>query len=177
MLVGINARSVIEVGLAYGSSALAIVEALVITGTDGAAHLIVDAFQHSFHDAGWRAIVAARLTDICTLVRERSQLVLPRLAGDGVVVDAAFVDGGHSFHDVFVDLYFLRTLVRPNGLVILDDCSWPSVATAVRYFEVNVGWRQQPIDADTRLRAYRLPATETEPSFEDFRPFGLDTTR
>jgi predicted O-methyltransferase YrrM len=176
LLVSIDARSVIEVGLAYGSSALAIAEALISTGSDGAAHLILDAFQDTFNDAGWHAIIAAGLTDVCTLVRERSQLVLPRLVSDGVVADAAFVDGGHSFHDVFVDLFFLRKVVRSNGLIILDDCSWPSVATAVRYFEVNTGWQRQPIEADTRLRAYRLPTPEVEPSFEQFEPFGLDST-
>jgi predicted O-methyltransferase YrrM len=177
LLLSISARSVIEVGLAYGSSALAIAEALVSTGADGTSHLIIDAFQRSFRDAGWDALVAAGLTDICTLVRERSQLVLPRFVLDGIVVDAAFVDGGHSFHDVFVDLYFLRKLVRPHGMIILDDCTWPSVATAAKYFEVNAGWQEEAIDADTRLRAYRLPQPETEPSFEHFLPFGLDTTR
>jgi hypothetical protein len=60
-------------------------------------------------------------------------------------------------------------------LVILDDCDWPSVATAVRYFEVNTGWQQEPIEHDTRLRAYRLPDPQVEPSFESFEPFGLDS--
>lgn len=93
---------------------------------------------------------------------------------DGLVADAAFVDGSHIFHNVFVDLYFLRELVRPGGLVVLDDCWWPSVATAVRYFELNAGWQPEPVDCETRLRAYRLPDLRVEPSFERFQPFGLD---
>jgi len=28
----------------------------------------------------------------------------------------------------------------------------------------------------TRLRAFRLPEPRTEPSFESFRPFGLDAS-
>ncbi len=163
----------IEVGLAYGSSALAIAEALVRVGPRGATHLIVDAYQDRFHDAGWSAIVSAGLTDVCSLLRERSQIALPRLVADGLVADAAFVDGSHIFHNVFVDLFFLREVVRPGGLVVLDDCSWPSVATAVRYFEMNTGWKMEPIDQDTRLRAYRLPNPRLEPSFECFEPFGL----
>jgi len=66
-------------------------------------------------------------------------------------------------------------LVRPGGLVILDDYSYPSVATAVRYFEANTGWQTEPMSAPTRLRAFRLPKERTEPSFESFKPFGLDT--
>jgi len=88
------------------------------------------------------------------------------------VADAAFVDGSHVFHNVFVDLYFIGELVRPSGLVILDDCQWPSVATAVRYFELNVGWQPVTILASTRLSAYRLPEPRVDSRFEDFQPFG-----
>jgi predicted O-methyltransferase YrrM len=172
LFVDDGARVVVEVGLAYGSSALAIAEALLVTGGGGASHVIIDAFQDRFGDAGWQTIVAAGLTEVCSLVRTRSQLALPRLVEDGFVADAAFVDGSHVFHNVFVDLFFLRELVRPGGLVVLDDCRWASVATAVRYFERDTGWRQVSIAARTRLRAYRLPQQLIEPSFESFEPFG-----
>lgn len=95
--------------------------------------------------------------------------------GEGFLADAAFVDGSHIFHNVFVDSFYLCELVHPGGLVILDDCSYPSVATAVRYFEANTGWQTEPMLAPTRLRAFRLPKERTEPSFESFKPFGLDT--
>lgn len=174
LLVAEGARSVVEIGLAYGSSALAIIEALLAHGFDGAQHVIVDAFQDRFHDAGWSVLVDCGLAEVCALLRERSQFALPRLITNGVVVDAAFVDGSHIFHNVFVDLFFLRELVRPRGLVILDDCQWPSVATAARYFERNAGWHREVIDPNSRLRAYRLPDRVVEPSFKDFTPFGLD---
>ena len=112
-------------------------------------HVIIDPYQHLFHNAGWDAITSAGLNSLCTLLAERSQLALPRLVTEGFVADAAFVDGSHLFHNVFVDLYFLRELVRPGGLVVLDDCHWPSVATAVRYFEMNTGWRTSTIDQPT----------------------------
>jgi predicted O-methyltransferase YrrM len=166
--------TVIEIWLAYGASSLAIAEALVEVGREQARHLIVDAHQaRAFHSSGWNALVNAGLTDVCTLVQERSQIALPRLWSEGFVADAAFVDGSHSFHNVFLDLYYLRELVRPGGLLILDDCQYPSVTTAVRYFELNTGWHPEPIAARTRLRAYRLPDPPIEPRFEDFRPFGL----
>ena len=176
LLVAEDARFVIEIGLAYGSSALAVAEALVSRGTEDAVHLIIDAFQDHFHDFGWQAIVDAGLSDMCSLERDRSQLVLPRLAAQEVVADAAFVDGSHIFHNVFVDLYFLDELVRPGGLIVLDDCDWPSVATAVRYFEFNTGWQRERLETETRLRAYRLPDPKVEPRFEQFVPFGLDPT-
>ncbi len=176
LVVAEHASVVIEIGLAYGSSALAIGEALVSLGSPRAKHLIIDAYQHHFENAGCKAITAAGLGDLCTLLTERSQLTLPRLLTEAVVADTAFVDGSHIFHNVFVDLYFLRELVRPGGLVVLDDCQWPSVATAVRYFEVNTGWLPQPIVQPTRLRAFRLPDPRVEPSFESFRPFEGEAT-
>jgi predicted O-methyltransferase YrrM len=176
LLLAENPSTVIEIGLAYGSSALAVAEALVAAGSSEARHVIIDAYQDQFYGSGWAAIVGAGLTAICSLVEERSQLALPRLVGDGFVADAAFVDGSHVFHNVFVDLFYLRELVRPGGLVILDDCNYASVATAARYFEVNTGWEPEPIDSPTRLRAFRLPDTRTEPDFQSFMPFGLDAT-
>lgn len=175
LLIAEQARVVVEIGLAYGGSALAIGEALVSQGQKDAKHVIVDAYQHHFRNAGWEAITAAGLTNLCTLVTDRSQLALPRLVSEDFLADAAFVDGSHIFHNLFVDLYFLRELIRPGGLIVLDDCQWPSVATAVRYFEVNAGWQPEAIGQPTRLRALRLPDPRVEPSFEDFEPFGSDS--
>ena len=166
-----KAHTAIEIGLAYGSSALAIAEALVSNGSGQRRHLIIDAYQNSFYGSGWSAMVEADVTDMCSLFEERSQIVLPRLLSDRFLADVAFVDGSHIFHNVFVDLFYLRELVRPRGLVILDDCNYSSVATAVRYFQVNTGWEPEPIPVPTRLRAFRLPDPRTEPNFESFKPF------
>jgi hypothetical protein len=99
----------------------------------------------------------------------------------GFTADAAFVDGSHRFHEVFVDLYFLRKIVRPGGIIVLDDHWWPAVRTAAHYFETNMGWRVVPgafdggtIDQETgrpRAQALRLPNPPFEPAFEQFRPF------
>jgi hypothetical protein len=52
LLVAERPGTVIEIGLAYGSSALAIGEALISVGGDR--HVILDPFQDSgFRDAGW----------------------------------------------------------------------------------------------------------------------------
>jgi hypothetical protein len=115
LLVAERPRTVIEIGLAYGSSALAIGEALLMTARSEARHLIIDAFQDRFADAGWNAMTAAGLVEISCLIRERSQTALPRLVTEGFVADAAYVNGSHLFHNVFVDLSFLGELTRPDG--------------------------------------------------------------
>jgi predicted O-methyltransferase YrrM len=172
VLVGAGARTVIEIGLAYGSSALAIGEA--IATHDGARHIAIDPFQHTvWADAGWDVLRAAGMDAISTLITEPSALALPRLLTDGLVADAAFVDGSHRFHEVFLDLYFLRRIVRPGGLIVLDDADTAPVATAARYYEHNLDLAAVPDGplAGSRCRVLRLPDQILEPPYTDFRPF------
>ena len=170
ILIGEGARTVIEIGLAYGSSALAIGEALCSTGRPDASHVVIDPFQNSaYDDVGLDVLSAAGLAAQTTFFGESSSIVLARLVGEGFVADAAFVDGSHRFHEVFVDLYFLRKLLRPGGLVIMDDAAWPSVAAAIRYFDLNLGWRV--VSVEGRLTARRTPDEPFEPDFTDFKPF------
>jgi hypothetical protein len=123
----------------------------------------------SYGNVGLDALNVAGLADHSTFIGDPSSIALARLAADGVTVDAAFVDGSHRFHEVFVDLYFLRKLVRPGGLIVLDDADWPSVAAALRYFDLNLGWR--PVMMPGRLTARRVPEDRSEPDFTDFKPF------
>lgn len=170
VLVAEGACMVIEVGLAYGSSALAIGEALLSTCGWRARHVVIDPFQvSSYSSVGWELLCSAGLEETSRLLIEASSLALPRLLEEGFVADAAFVDGSHRFHEVFVDLYFLRKLVRPGGLIVLDDVEWPSVGGALAYFDLNLGWK--PIDLGRRLAGRRLPDELVEPEFENFRPF------
>lgn len=187
LLIADGAQTVVEVGLAYASSALAIGEALVSAGAPHPRHIVIDPYQDSgFANAGWELLRDAGLDSIATLIAVPSSIALGQLAAEGLVADAAFVDGSHRFHEVFTDLYFLRKVVRPGGLILLDDYWATSVRTAARYFERNLGWAAvpgafaagTPRDAGNdaagtgpRCQAYRLPDPSFEPAFEDFRPF------
>jgi predicted O-methyltransferase YrrM len=188
LLITEGAATVVEVGLAYASSALAIGEALVTISPPHPRHVVIDPFQESvWSNVGWELLRSAGLDAIATLMLAPSSIALAQLAAEGFIADAAFVDGSHRFHEVFVDLYFLRKIVRPGGLIVLDDNWAPSVRTAARYYEQNLGWITIPhafasgtpsiigtgpaAEAVPRCRAFRLPDPSFEPSFEEFRPF------
>jgi predicted O-methyltransferase YrrM len=190
LLISESVETVVEVGLAYGSSALAIGEALATVDAPQPRHIVIDPFQELvFSNIGWDLLRAAGLDPITDLMAVPSSFALPRLATEGVIADAAFVDGGHRFHEAFVDLFFLSRIVRPGGLVVLDDDWWPSVRSAVRYYEQNLGWtaipaafadgtyghmsRDPAAEMVPRCRALRLPDPSSEPSFKEFRPFWL----
>lgn len=182
LLITEGVETIVEVGLAYGSSALAIGEALVSVGASRPLHVIIDPLQATeWSNVGWRLLRSAGLDVIARLVAQPSSMALPQLIAEGLTADAAFVDGSHRFHEVFVDLYFLRKIVWPGGIIVLDDHWWPSVRTAAHYFEVNMGWQVVPgaFDAGTidqttgctRLQALRLPDPPFEPDFGRFQPF------
>jgi predicted O-methyltransferase YrrM len=185
VLVAEGAATVVEVGLAYGSSALAIGEALLTVGAADPRHVVIDPFQQqAFANVGRDVLHEAGLDPVLTLIPAPSSLALPGLLQDGLVADAAFVDGSHRYHEVFLDLYFLRKIVRPGGLIVLDDDWTPSVRTAVRYYERNLGWTAIPdafaggtrrrigddpaAEEVPRCRAVRLPDRLVEPPFESF---------
>jgi predicted O-methyltransferase YrrM len=188
LLISEKVRTVVEIGLAYGSSALAVGEALVIVGSAHPRHIVIDPFQQqAFANVGWDLLCSAGLDSIATLMAAPSSIALSQLVTEGVIADAAFVDGSHRFHEVFVDLYLLRKIVRPGGLIVLDDDWTPSVRTALRYYERNLGWtlipdafadgtfgtigRDSAAEAVPRCRAVRLPDPSFEPPFEEFHPF------
>ena len=182
LLIAEGVETVVEIGLAYGRSALAIGEALVAVGARRPLHVIIDPLQATeWSTVGWRMLRSAGLDTIARLILQPSSMALPQLIAEGITAGAAFVDGSHRFHEVFVDLSFLRRIVRPGGIIVLDDHWWPSVRTAEHYFELNMGWRVVPgafdhgtVDQETgcpRLQALRLPDPPFEPAFERFQPF------
>jgi predicted O-methyltransferase YrrM len=188
LLISAGAETVVEVGLAYASSALAIGEALVTVDPPHPRHVVIDPFQeHAWANVGWELLCSAGLDSIARLMLAPSSIALAQLVTEGLIADAAFVDGSHRFHEVFVDLYFLRKIIRPGGLLVVDDHWAPSVRTAVHYYQQNLGWTAIPgafasgtlravgadpaAEAVPRCLALRLPDPSFEAPFEEFRPF------
>jgi predicted O-methyltransferase YrrM len=132
-----RAECTIEVGLALGMSALFLCRAVL---ERSGRHVAIDPFQQeSWNGAGLRTLREAGVDKVVEVIQEESQLALPRLARDGRDFDFAFIDGDHRFEGVFLDLYFMTRLVRPGGLVVVDDTWMPSVRLAVAYVERNLG--------------------------------------
>jgi predicted O-methyltransferase YrrM len=181
-----RAARTIEVGLALGISALFMYQAVL---PRGGRHVAVDPFQaESWNGAGLRTLREAGVDELVEVIEEESQLALPRLVAEGREFDLAYVDGDHRFEGVFLDLYFMTRLVRPGGLVAVDDMWMPAVRTAVAYVEKNLGatlepdalpnafrWRNRPLTrgvpggtGDTAV--LRLPSERPAPRWDQFVP-------
>jgi predicted O-methyltransferase YrrM len=179
----------IETGFAYGLSGLFLCDALLRVGNPDAVHVAIDPFQHSVDNAGLRNFRTAGLESLLEYHHEPSQSVLPRLWTEERQFDLGFIDGDHRFDGAFTDIYFMHRVVKPGGLIIVDDMWMPSITLAVRFFETNLGYvRENPkpslVDrVKRRLRGkrgappleqaaiFRRPAETEERAWNHFVPF------
>jgi hypothetical protein len=69
---------------------------------------------------------------------------------------------------VFLDLTYVGRLVRPGGVVIVDDYQLPAVAWAVSFFRRNLEWVLEEVSPHDALHQWAVLRTS---SFVDTRPF------
>lgn len=170
-----QAHATVEVGLGYGSSALAICEGLLETGAGDVRHVAIDPHQTSrFSDCGLQILEDAGLAAMIELHREESQIALPRLLSEGRRFDLGFVDGDHRFDGVFLDLVYLGRLVRGGGVVFVDDYQLPSVAHATSFCLANLAWQieeESRVDEDHNWVVLRTPRVAVERAWNHFVSF------
>jgi predicted O-methyltransferase YrrM len=167
----------LECGLGFAISTLFIVEALLENGAVGR-HVATDPYQFmplpthatTYAGVGLQILEEAGVRDLVEFFPEESQVVLPRLLGEGRRFDLAFIDGNHRFEGVFLDLIYSGRLLKEGGVVFVDDVQLPGVEQAVRFCVSNLGWRiedegKEPSHEWTVLRigsqdVIRRPTTE-----------------
>jgi predicted O-methyltransferase YrrM len=164
-----KATRTVEIGLGYGISALHICEGLLTNSGRTPRHVVIDPNQATrFSDCGLQFLDEAGVGQMVELHAEDSQISLPRFLDEARSFDLAFVDGNHRFDGVFVDLFYLGRLVRPGGIVFLDDYQLPGVARAASFFTSNLGWTREEISPPDDLHQWAVLRTSTVP---DTRPF------
>jgi predicted O-methyltransferase YrrM len=140
-----GAQRSVEVGFALGLSCLHICAGLLRAGSAEAAHVAIDPTEAPhWRNAGRLLVRRAGAEGMVELIEEESQVALGRLLAEERRFDFAFVDGDHRFDPAFVDIYFSTRLVRPGGLIVVDDMWMPAVRLAVAYFEANLGLELLP---------------------------------
>ncbi|MGH9642976.1 MAG: class I SAM-dependent methyltransferase [Terriglobales bacterium] len=127
----------LEVGLAYGVSALFICDAL--KRQSETKHIVIDPVQRS----AWQGIGIANLRragygSIVTLMESPSYRALAELERSGQRIDFAFIDGNHTFDFVLVDFFFIDRMLNIGGMVVLDDANWPSINKVCRFVATNL---------------------------------------
>lgn len=176
-----QARTTLEIGMAWGLSTLFILEALAAPDSPFS-HTVIDPFQSSqWHGAGRRAVQDTGLAENVAIFEEFSRTALARMESEKRQFDFIFIDGGHRFEDVFVDLIFADRILKPGGMMVFDDSWFDPVFLTCRFAETNYGYvaaADFPNRTGERrrarratMRALRKPNTPRIPSSFDFAPF------
>ena len=71
--------------------------------------------------------------------------MLPKLLEKGVVLDLAFIDGWHTFDYTLLDFFYIDKMLRPGGVVLLHDRSWPSKQKVMRFIKTHRKYRELPV--------------------------------
>ena len=150
---------VFEVGFAMGLSTLYICAGMLEGGAPDPRHVAVDPTETwLWKDAGTELVKAAGLEGMVEVVRQESQMALPRWMSEQRSFDMAFIDGDHRFDPAFMDIAYALRLVKGRGLIVVDDMWMPSVRTAVSFFESNIDGLELVTDAiPTAFRWTRKP--------------------
>lgn len=92
------------------------------------------------------------------------------LVNEGFEADVVYIDAGHEYEAVALDIAVFWRLIVPGGCMILDDYKWPGVAKAVHEF-VEVLHPEEVDDFEvtgnvSRIRRKVAPPDVTEPADE-----------
>ena len=129
----------LEIGLAHGASALAILATLREVHADSN-------FQHvaivPFQTTDWKSIALSQIAEAgldtnFEFHQEESCLALSEMCRQKRSFDLIYVDGSHLFEDVFLDFFFCSRLLSEGGLVLFDDCRDKHVRKAMKFIETN----------------------------------------
>lgn len=169
-------RRLLEIGLAYGVSALFIADAIA-RWPDRAYH-IIDPLQASLWlSIGRHNLDRAGFAGRYQLHETPSELCLPRMLEAGLRFDFALIDGMHTFDHALVDFFYVNRMLEVGAIVVLDDANLPSIRKLAAHIATYPCYEALPfprafriqarvlamVDAPFRLAAFRKVAEDRRP--------------
>lgn len=128
----------LEIGLAFGGSALTFLSTLKEISPNDYHHAAIDPFQTKvWRGSSVKAISDEGFSDHFTLHEDFSSLVLPDLLRRGERFDLIYIDGSHLFEDVFLDFYYSTRLLKKGGVMLFDDCADQHVLKVIKFIRRN----------------------------------------
>jgi predicted O-methyltransferase YrrM len=120
-----GAHRCLELGTAYGMSALFIVEALRKTGTTG--HLTtLEGYEPQYSLSS--SMLKERYGEMVSTHFGKTQDDLPRLAEAAAPINFVFHDAGHSREEYIRDFNAVRNSFAEGAVVLIDDIRWEEAA-------------------------------------------------
>jgi predicted O-methyltransferase YrrM len=162
--------SVIEVGLANGSSAVCNILSAASSINN---YIMIDPFQKSFfHNKGINAVQkSATDTMNISMLETFSYLALPKLLFEGHKFDYAFIDASHMFDATLIEFFYIDKMLDDGGVVIMDDRPWPMVGGVVNFLKEN--YVHYCVDCRHQRLTFFLKKHKDTRKWYDFRHFEI----
>lgn len=121
----------IEIGFAYGVSALAITESVV---KNGGSHTVIDIYENTqWNGVGLDLIEQAGYSKDIEFIEQYCYTALPKLLEQGRNFDFAYIDSTKQFDWLLVDFFFLDKILETGGVIVFDDVTFPGIRKLLRY--------------------------------------------
>jgi len=137
-----KAEQTLEVGFAYGSSALVFAEHHQRMENKGISHTIIDPNQYGTGEGHWEGIGAENLKR-CGFVKNRNWRLVEKSSVEALPellkkhgkewLDVALVDGWHLFDYTLLDIFYCLEMLKVGGYLIVDDKNQKAVKAVAKY--------------------------------------------
>lgn len=137
-----KAKQTLEVGFAYGTSALIFAEYHQTKKNSGISHTIIDPNQFGKGEGNWEGIGAENLKRVgftrgrnYRLIEDTSVQALPALFKKygSEWLDVAFIDGWHTFDYTLLDIFYCLEMLKVGGILIVDDKRLRAITAVSKY--------------------------------------------
>jgi len=126
----------IEIGLAYGFSALFILDSMF--ENNYGKHIAIDPGEVTYwHGIGLKSIHDLGFDDRFEWQEAMSIDVLSKMCLDNVRAQYIYIDGHHTFDASLIDFCCSDRILDIGGVIILDDLWMPSIKTVVSFIKSN----------------------------------------
>jgi len=136
-----KAKQTLEVGFAYGTSALTFAEHHQRQKNTGISHTIIDPNQIGTGKGHWDSIGIENLRRVgfikgknYRLIEQTSIKALPTLfQKKGKFLDVALIDGWHLFDYTLIDIFYCLEMLKVGGVLIVDDKRMRAINAISKY--------------------------------------------
>lgn len=139
-------KLVVEIGMAFGGSSLAILTALDQIGAGGKLISIDPNQSTQWQGCGVESVKKAGFDGSHELIEKFDYIALPELLSRNQTIDFAYIDGWHTFDYTLIDFWYIDKMLGAGGVVGFNDCHMTAVDRAIKfvlshrkYEEINVG--------------------------------------
>jgi predicted O-methyltransferase YrrM len=129
-------KKCLEVGMAYGISAMYILLALKKLNTKNIKLYSIDPNQSTqWNNFGVKLVKNIKMNKYHKLIEDKSYNVLPQLTDKKF--DFIFIDGWHTFDYTLLDFFYASLMLRIGGIIVVDDAYHEGVNKFMKYIDTN----------------------------------------